>query len=839
MELTEAIRYAMDGEAILFLGSGFSIGATNKKGDNLLTASELSKKMCRDLGIEESGELALTSERYIEDPSVGKGLKNFINFLKNEMLCTNTSDAHDTILSLPWKRIYTTNYDNIVEISSRKQNIEREVITATLPKKNVNSIDGAVIHMNGYIVTISEGTFHEEFKITNENYLKNGFLESRWADQFISDINNSKAIIFVGYSMKYDLDIQKVMHERIKSKAVFVDREGIDGNQRFLFSKWGTFFDIESKGLADEIKKEKKVYIPKEKEKELLGIEEIKITDFQNKKITPTDVINLLVYGKYDKYDFRNSAPYYLKREKLLSNVIKAFENQKICLIHSNLGNGKSIALTYLESQLIETYTVYHVKDMSNIQDDLNIIKSRKSYNQLIVVDNYDLHMSIFKELSYDWPDNIYVLAACRTSMSEVLFDRLIHEYGISESDISVQNIEIINDSERLDLIALLDEYNLWGVNATKNPKEKESLLNKTYKNRLSSVFYMLLDSEVIEKKINDVLVGINNQSVKQYILAQAICDICNFELRGYEIAFLADINYSEIEKLSLDSEFKELLMRTGDTVELRSTVFSQYVIRKVEDYEMISSLLVNIFKKVSNSSKREYKEICRKIISRSNLIEVFGGRKNNSAWEKRDENIYAFYCDIQNYAKENPFFWLQMGITSLNLGKYPDARIYFDNAYSYANELEKFDAFQLDTHYARFLLAEMLYLKGNWDFETFIKAHRLLMDNSNAEIRLSYVLRQVGIYNKIDQEFADDFSIAERQEFIECIKEINGKFEDYFAVIAKKKKDIFYFSVDKSVKTSYKQYRKLLFKLVSDSKRKELDNKYNKLVKRQDRVKD
>lgn len=112
-------------------------------------------------------------------------------------------------------------------------------------------------------------------------------------------------------------------------------------------------------------------------------------------------------------------------------------------------------------------------------------------------------------------------------------------------------------------------------------------------------------------------------------------------------------------------------------------------------------------------------------------------------------------------------------------------------------------------------------------------------MDNSNAEIRLSYVLRQVGIYNKIDQEFADDFSIAERLEFIECIKEINGKFEDYFAVIAKKKKDIFYFSVDKSVKKSYKQYRKLLFKLVSDSKRKELDNKYNKLVKRQDRVKD
>ena len=35
MELDEAIRYALDGHAVLFLGAGFSQDAVNK-GDNML-----------------------------------------------------------------------------------------------------------------------------------------------------------------------------------------------------------------------------------------------------------------------------------------------------------------------------------------------------------------------------------------------------------------------------------------------------------------------------------------------------------------------------------------------------------------------------------------------------------------------------------------------------------------------------------------------------------------------------------------------------------------------------------------------------------------------------------
>lgn len=49
-------------------------------------------------------------------------------------------------------------------------------------------------------------------------------MESPWERVFYDDINNMKAIIFIGYSLDYDFDLQKVMHEIIKGRAFLLTR---------------------------------------------------------------------------------------------------------------------------------------------------------------------------------------------------------------------------------------------------------------------------------------------------------------------------------------------------------------------------------------------------------------------------------------------------------------------------------------------------------------------------------------------------------------------------------------------------------------------------------------
>lgn len=347
----------------------------------------------------------------------------------------------------------------------------------------------------------------------------------------------------------------------------------------------------------------------------------------------------------------------------------------------------------------------------------------------------------------------------------------------------------------------------------------------------------MLLDSKIITKKMDKIFNDIRNEETEKYILAQSICNISNFKLKGYEIAHLTEISYAEIEKLSLSSTFKELFLRTSDDIELRSSIFSQYIIRTTKNYTLISELLKKIYINSFKSLSQNYDTIRKKLISRSNLIEIFGGRKRNSDWKQRDKDIYNFYNNIQNYSKNNPFFWLQFGITALNLNMHTDTKIYFENAYSYAAALENFDSFQLDTHYARFLLTEILNYDASFDFDKLTEAHRLLMDNSNAEIRLSYVLRQVGIYYNIDQKYSSSFTAEQRLAFHNYLKEIITRFETYFSAIEKKKKDNFFFAIEKPVRGAYKTFHKLLLKLFPINELQALDLRYNKLVNKYDRI--
>ena len=87
---------------------------------------------------------------------------------------------------------------------------------------------------------------------------------------------------------------------------------------------------------------------------------------------------------------------------------------------------------------------------------------------------------------------------------------------------------------------------------------------------------------------------NLNNRTTRIYLIANFICDICNFKLYGYELAQIADISFSDVEKLPFSAESREVFQRSAENVEIRSSVFAQYVIHKVSDNDII----LKMFKK-------------------------------------------------------------------------------------------------------------------------------------------------------------------------------------------------------------------------------------------------
>lgn len=67
MELQKAIKAAMDGEAVLFLGAGFSSGGMNILGENIKVGKDLSYAICDDLGIETKNRRLFTQNFSVKD----------------------------------------------------------------------------------------------------------------------------------------------------------------------------------------------------------------------------------------------------------------------------------------------------------------------------------------------------------------------------------------------------------------------------------------------------------------------------------------------------------------------------------------------------------------------------------------------------------------------------------------------------------------------------------------------------------------------------------------------------------------------------------------------------
>ena len=73
MEIQESIMHALDGNAILFLGSGFSIGAIKEDGTVFKTAAPLAHKLL--------AECNLPKDEFVDD--LGQASEVFVN-MKSE-----------------------------------------------------------------------------------------------------------------------------------------------------------------------------------------------------------------------------------------------------------------------------------------------------------------------------------------------------------------------------------------------------------------------------------------------------------------------------------------------------------------------------------------------------------------------------------------------------------------------------------------------------------------------------------------------------------------------------------------------------------------------------------
>ena len=785
-KLEKIVKNALDGNAILFLGAGFSVGAKNIDDTDFPMAAGLCKELIKQGNIDIDGEderdledLSYISTRYID---AGNTLRDLINILKKKYSCLCVGDEHKVIAGIDWKRIYTTNYDDVMEFASRNKGILREPITSSSHISEVYNQKNAVIHINGYIGEVDENNINTTFKLTQQSYLKRTITGSDWAVALHHDIVNAKSVIFIGYSLGYDIELQQIFSEdsSLKDKCIFVTFE--PGKRTLsVMEKFGEVYDKGLLEFSKYIQKVDKSYNRSKKEHELICLRECKKSKSVANNIDSNSIIELLLYGIVDDdkiaTNYKNN--YVVERECVDSAIKFLNKEGKVVIFHSDLANGKTVVMKQVEERLKLLGRVYYLDKFDiSLSDDLSHLASEKgmhflffeNYNQLVDSSIWEII------LRYNF-SNIKFVFTARSYINDNFYGRLIKGLNLDENSLAMYELNFLTQLEIQSFINYLNQYNLWGSQEAMKINKKQNFLSKKCKSEIRNILLEIYKSPNVIDKFNEII-GIicKTEECKKILLMAFICHVIAIDITYDDIetilGFRTNILYFDKYK-----EIKDLVLLDRNTIKFKSSSVAYHIIannRFNNDILDISCEMVNFLSKHAYIQKNI--SILKLIISFSNLRMIFN--REDKEINKMYIRFYENARKTQYYSK-NQFFWIQYALAVMEIHDYNAAEIYLETASAFSKERYSEESYQVESLRARLLLEKTIYNNDEENaYKNFAEAHKLICSNKTPERHYPY--RQVGQYIVFYEKFYKFFDNNQKVSFSFMCIQIKDKMKEY-----------------------------------------------------------
>lgn len=401
MEIEEAFRHALDGDAILFLGAGFSLGAKNNNNNDFPLSSRLSALLMEELGEAEDVPLQIAAELFAKI----RGEVGLLSFLNQTLGVRSVGDHHRSLTKPRWRRVYTTNYDSVFESAAQIEG--RSVRTLVLNQSISNTPHDTTdcVHINGFLPWANAQNLHSTLILSETAYLTNRFSDSRWSNLFRSDAETARAVIFAGYSLA-DLDIARILVaiEALKRKCVFIAGPNPSRVLSTTLEKFGTISSItDTQGAAQVLDKLLLDHIPSPRRVEFSSFRQSPDTGIS---IAPTaqDVFNLYVKGELDSsllvHSLTNpTTPYGVLRAET-DSITDAFDHgAPVVVLLSRLANGKTVLTEFIRAKIRDRFDVFFfTKPTLSLADEVRTLRA-PSKPTVVVIDDYTRHIDLIRNL--------------------------------------------------------------------------------------------------------------------------------------------------------------------------------------------------------------------------------------------------------------------------------------------------------------------------------------------------------------------------------------------------------------------------------------------------------
>lgn len=237
--------------SVLLLGSGFSLESNNLKGKAPPNGSGLRKHFIELLKLpaDTSYDIQVLSDEFAE-----RDEERLYRELYNTFRISSAGPNQTRILAENWSRIYTTNYDDTVEVCQHGRHLEPKSfdVSVAVPNKLAKN---SIVHLHGSIRVTSPENIKSSLILGESSYVRQYLGRSPWYSQFQADIKFASSLFIVGYSMSdYHISALLLENPDIAKKTYFIQGPNVDDMFIRRTKAYGKSLFIGLEGFADAIK---------------------------------------------------------------------------------------------------------------------------------------------------------------------------------------------------------------------------------------------------------------------------------------------------------------------------------------------------------------------------------------------------------------------------------------------------------------------------------------------------------------------------------------------------------------------------------------------------------
>ena len=591
------------------------------------------------------------------------------------------------LLRLPWRRVYTTNYDDAIEFAYAQAGVACNSYTYSDSKPR-RFRDRSVIHLHGAIRWATEDNVLQQLVLSEESYARQHFEKSPWYEELERDRRFCHAFFFVGYSLNdYHISALLLQNPKLLEKTYFVNGRETDTLFARRIAKYGSILPLDAAQLpvfCARLPKPNPTNNPQ-------ALTVFRYLDpFKDKKTlsppTPIEIIDLATYGTFNYQRFLSSFQtnsYAVPRHRLLDEAVAKLANARSLLVHSFLGNGKSIFLYSIAYMLSEAgYKCFYCRSTPvSLREDMDLLQSMG--RTALFFDSHNSALDLMHELRELPPETRFVVAI-RSGVLDLR--RPVIEQRLP-SPIEDIDLNRISKDDKVIFKTILDRS---GVHV----EHLDQVINQSKDFR--EIVTTLYDNAAIKKRIRVELEPLLENHAARRVLVAA--HLLRFNGEEASPAVLRTITGSDpyTVVLGFPGIARDVLGLDSDGMESNSALFSEYMLQNhIVTQDITDCAFSVVIAAVRRRKEPRYRAILSKVMRCSGLNRTLSRDPN------RSDALAALYERLARDEDVNrePLFWLQYAILMNDRSELVAAERFITTAYERARAIPDFRTYQIDTY--------------------------------------------------------------------------------------------------------------------------------------------